>query len=305
MITPPPLKPGSTVGLVTPAKKIARSTIENAVHTIRQLGYRVKLGKHLLAGENYLAGNDAQRAADFQRQLDDPEIAMILCSRGGYGSARIIDRLDFSAFKKKPKWIAGYSDITVFHAHLFNLGFESLHCTMPLDFPENGMASKPVKQLFEAATGIPLEYRFEKSNHNIMGNAEGLLAGGNLSVFSGLPGSVSDIDTTEKILFLEDVGEDLYRIDRMMVSLKRAGKLNHLNGLLLGGFTGLNPGSPRFDFTVEEIIMDAVSQFDYPVAFGFPAGHFAENYPLVMGRKMRMVVGENVVLRDESLAQSV
>lgn len=299
MITPPPLKPGSTIGLVSPAKKIDSSIINNAISIIEQLGYSVKPGKYFLAGNRYLAGTDDERAADFQAMLDDPEIKMMLCSRGGYGSVRIIDRLDFSAFKKKPKWIAGYSDITVFHTHLFNLGFESLHSTMPLDFPENGIASKPVKQIFEAVSGISLTYKFEKSNHNRMGNAEGLLVGGNLSVFSGLLGSASDIDTTGKILFLEDVGEDLYRIDRMMVSLKRAGKLNYLSGLLLGGFTGLNPGSPKFDFTVEAIIMDAVSQYDYPVAYGFPAGHFAENYPLVMGRKLRMEVGEQgVVVRE-------
>lgn len=299
MITPPSLTPGNTIGLVSPAKKIARPVIENAVQIVQQLGYRVAFGRHLLAGENYLAGNDEQRAADFQQMLDDPDIGMILCSRGGYGSARIIDRLDFSLFKKNPKWIAGYSDITVLHAHLVNLGFESLHCAMPLDFPENGMASEPVKRLFEVAAGKSFTYKFEKSRHNRMGNAEGVLAGGNLSVFSGLTGSVSDINTKGKILFLEDVGEDLYRIDRMMVSLKRAGKLNDLSGLLLGGFTGINPGSPKFDFTVEEIIMDAVSQFDYPVAFGFPAGHFAENYPLVMGRKMRMQVGDEVVVSAE------
>lgn len=296
MNTPPQLKPGSTIGLVSPAKKIARSIIKNAFRMIRQLGYRVKIGRHILEGEKYFAGNDAQRASDFQQMLDDPEIDMILCSRGGYGSARIIDHLDFSKFKYHPKWIAGYSDITVFHSHLFNLGFESLHCTMPLDFPENGESSEPVKQLFEAASGKPLVYELKKSMHNRLGSVEGFLVGGNLSVFSGLLGSVSDIDTKRKILFLEDVGEDLYRIDRMMVSLKRAGKLNNLAGLVLGGFTGLNPGSPKFDLTLEEIILDAVSQFDFPVAFGFPAGHFPENYPIVIGRKMRMEVGDEVVL---------
>jgi muramoyltetrapeptide carboxypeptidase len=299
MITPPPLYPDSTVGLVSPAKKINAGIIENAVQIIRQLGFKVKLGQNLLAGAKYFAGTDKQRTADFQQMLDDPEVGLILCSRGGYGSARIIDKLDFASFKKHPKWIAGYSDITVFHNHLFNLGFESLHCTMPLDFKTDGQLTEPVKQLFEVASGKPLFYEIDKSKWNRNGLAEGMLVGGNLSVFVGLVGSASEVDTAEKMLFLEDVGEDLYRIDRMMVSLKRAGKLNDLSGLILGGFTGTDSNTQNFDLSFEEIILDAVSAYNYPVAFGFPAGHFPENYPLVMGREMSLEVGEKVVLRGE------
>lgn len=297
MITPPNLNPGDYIGLVSPAKKIEASIIKNAMSIIEQLGYSVKTGKYFLAGNRYLAGTDDERAADFQAMLDDPEIKMMLCSRGGYGSARIIDRLDFSGFLKCPKWVAGYSDITVFHAHLFNLGFESLHCTMPLDFPENGQSSGAINELFKIASGGTQNYRIEPKIYNRPGIAKGELAGGNLSILCSLLGSASDVDASGKILFIEEVGEDLYRIDRMMITLKRAGKLKHLAGLIIGGMP-VEKIANAFDFTVEEIILNAVSEYDFPVAFGFPAGHFPDNYPLVIGRKMRMEVGEEVVVRE-------
>lgn len=296
MITPPNLQPGDTAGLVSPAKRIDAPVIENAIRIIEQMGYHVKTGKYLLDGDRYFAGKDADRSSDIQQMLDDPEIKMILCSRGGYGSARIIDRLDFSGFSKHPKWIAGYSDITVFHSHLLKLGFESLHCTMPLDFPPNGKPSAAIHELFKVATGDNIKYQIEAVNQNQHGTAAGELVGGNLSILCSLLGSRSDVDTSGKLLFIEEVGEDLYRIDRMIVSLKRAGKLNSLAGLIVGGMPDNTDGN-AFDFSVEEIILKAVSAYDFPVAFGFPAGHFPENFPLVIGRRMRLEVGEEVVLR--------
>lgn len=266
----------------------------NAVEIILKLGYRVKLGKHVLAIDNYFAGTDLRRSADFQEMLDDTEVKMILCSRGGYGCARIIDRLDFSGFIENPKWIAGYSDITVFHSHLFNLGYESLHCTMPLDFAVHGKISEPVKKLFDFVSGRELVYDFTSDSFMRTGTAEGVLTGGNLSLLCALLGSDSEVDTSGKILFIEEVGEKLYRIDRMMVSLKRAGKLANIAGLLLGGLNEMTKGEPDFGHSAEEIILDAVADYDYPVAFGFPAGHFPENYPLIMGRKVMLNVGESV-----------
>ncbi|MCF8366573.1 MAG: LD-carboxypeptidase [Bacteroidales bacterium] len=300
MIAPPLLCPGDLIGLVSPAKKIDEAHIENAVGTIRDLGYCVKPGKHLLEVNHYFAGTDEQRAADFQEMLDDPEVKMILCSRGGYGSARIIDLLDFSGFIKNPKWIAGYSDITVFHSHMLNLGFESLHCTMPLDFPLHHAATQPVKKLFQFASGIQEQYRISANPNNRPGFAEGILTGGNLSLLCTLPGSKSDVDTSGKILFIEEVGEKLYRLDRMMVSLKRAGKLAELKGLLIGGLTDISKGDPDFGISAEAIINDAVSDYKYPVAFGFPAGHFPENYPLIMGRDVKLLVENDVLLEFEN-----
>ena len=303
MITPQNLQPGDTIGLVSPAKRIDAPVIDNAIRIIEQMGYRVKTSKYLLAGDRYFAGQDADRASDFQQMLDDPEIKMILCSRGGYGSARIIDMLDFSGFSKHPKWIAGYSDITVFHSHLLKLGFESLHCTMPLDFQPNGKPSAAILELFQVASGGKSKYQIESQKNNRQGTAAGELVGGNLSILCSLLGSRSDVDTSGKLLFIEEVGEDLYRIDRMMVSLKRAGKLTSLAGLIVGGMPD-NANKNAFDFSIEEIILHVVSEYDFPVAFGFPAGHFPENYPLVIGRRMRLEVGEEVVLRDESMARS-
>ena len=298
MITPPNLQPGDTIGMVSPAKRIDAPIIENAIRIIEELGYKVKTGEHLLDGDRYLAGQDADRSSDFQQMLDDPEIKMILCSRGGYGSARIIDRLDFAGFSESPKWIAGYSDITVFHSHLLKMGFESLHCTMPLDFQPNRKPSAAILELFKVASGDNPKYQIESKKHNRHGTAQGELAGGNLSILCSLLGSRSDVDTAEKILFIEEVGEDLYRIDRMMTTLRRAGKLSKLAGLLVGGMPD-NTNDNAFDFSVEEIILNAVSDYDFPVAFGFPAGHFPENFPLVIGRSMRLEVGEEVVLSGE------
>ncbi len=301
MITPSSIKIGELIGIVSPAKKIEKTAIENAVKIINNSGFKVKLGKYALGSQNYFAGSDDQRAEDFQQMLDDPDVKMILCSRGGYGVARIIDRLNFLKFMKTPKWIAGYSDITVFHSHLFNLGFESLHSIMPLDFSENGLISKPVQMLLDAASGKPPEYNFLSHNLNRSGKTNGILVGGNLSIICSLLGSKSDVDTTGKILFLEEVGEEHYRLDRMMVTLKRANKLKSLSGLLVGGLTGMSSGNPDFGRGAEEIILDAVLEYDYPVAFGFPAGHFAENYPLIIGRKVQMDVDESVAIKFEDL----
>ena len=298
MITPPNLQPGDTIGMVSPAKRIDAPIIENAIRIIEELGYKVKTGEHLLDGDRYLAGQDADRSSDFQQMLDDPEIKMILCSRGGYGSARIIDRLDFAGFSESPKWIAGYSDITVFHSHLLKMGFESLHCTMPLNFPQVVEPLGAIHDLFKVASGGNLNYRIEPKKYNRHGTAQGELAGGNLSILCSLLGSRSDVDTAGKILFIEEVGEDLYRIDRMMTTLRRAGKLSKLAGLLVGGMPD-NTNDNAFDFSVEEIILNAVSDYDFPMAFGFPAGHFPENFPLVIGRSMRLEVGEEVVLSGE------
>ena len=294
MINPPHLNQGDKIGIVSPAKKIDEAIVTNAVEIIRKLGYKVKVGKHVFATDNYFAGTDQQRSADFQAMLDDPDIKMILCSRGGYGSARIIDSLDFTNFIKSPKWIAGFSDITVFHAHLLQLGFESLHCIMPLDFPANGIVSDPVKKLFHFASGKLTPYNITPSPLNRGGFAKGFLCGGNLSLICSLLGSISDVDTDGKILFIEEVGEKLYRIDRLMGTLKRSGKLSDIAGLLVGGLNDMTKGDPDFGHSAEEIIMDAVADFKYPVAFGFPAGHFPENYPLIMGREVKLEVGEEV-----------
>jgi muramoyltetrapeptide carboxypeptidase len=299
IITPPYLNPGDCIGLALPAKMIGPEYVENANAIIQKLGFRTTLSSNIHAGKTYLAGNDKERIAGFQQLLDNSELKAILCMRGGYGSARIIDQIDFASFMKNPKWIIGYSDITVFHAHLCNLGFESLHATMPLDFAKSVAISKPVEKLFDVLTGQKLSYKLNEHPANKTGAGEGILVGGNLSVMCSLLGSKSDVETSGRILFVEEAGEPLYRIDRMMVTLKRAGKLKNLAGLIIGGLTGSGDTGDNFDLTAKEIMLDAVAGYDFPVAYDFPAGHFPENYPLIIGRKVKLEVGKKVVIDFE------
>ncbi len=303
MITPPYLKKGDTIGIVSPAKSIAEEVVSNACRIIEDLGFKVKPGKNVTSVFHQFAGTDEGRAADFQEMLDDEEVKMILCSRGGYGSIRIIDLLDFNQFIKHPKWIVGFSDITVFHSHLLsNFGIESIHAKMPLNFPYNGIGDQSVKLLFAAARGENLKYEIAAHPLNRVGNTEARIVGGNLAIICSLSGSRSDVDTDGKILFFEDVGENLYRLDRMMWTLKRAGKLSNLAGLVVGGLTDMEDNEVKFGQSAEEIIAEAVSDFDYPVCFNFPAGHQMENYPLIIGRAINLEVSkENTKIEFNSI----
>jgi muramoyltetrapeptide carboxypeptidase len=297
MTTPPYLKPGDTIGIVSPAKSISAEAIENASRIVEGFGFVVKVGKHAASTYHQFAGTDNQRTEDFQQMLDDDEVKIILCSRGGYGSVRIIDKLDFNHFQNHPKWIVGFSDITVFHSHLFsNFGIESLHAKMPLNFPENGVGDQSVGKLFSVLAGGSLNYEIPAHLLNRTGKAEARLIGGNLSILCSLLGSRSDSDTEGKILFIEEVGENLYRLDRMMWTLKRAGKLDNLAGLVVGGLTDMEDNDVIFGKSAEEIIAEAVSEFSYPVCFNFPAGHQKENYPLIIGRTSRLKVDKNKAL---------
>lgn len=296
MITPPYLKPGDRIGIVSPAKTIDPVFVENAVKMIEKLGYETLPGKYVLGQHNYFAGTDEERTTDFQQMMDDDSVRMILCSRGGYGSARVIDLLDFRKFMAKPKWIAGFSDITVFHAHVFALfGIESLHAAMPLYFPENGKPNKPVEMLFKAASGEKPEYEVTAHKLNRPGFARAPVVGGNLSILTSLLGSRSDMSTAGRILFIEEVGESLYRLDRSMTTLRRAGKLDELEGLLVGGLTVMEDSNVSFGKTAKEIVAEAVSKYEYPLCFDFPAGHMEENYPVIHGRMAEFCVTEEKV----------
>jgi len=296
MTTPPYLKSGDTVGIVSPAKTISAGAIENAVQIIEAFGFKVKLGKYTTSAFHQFAGTDEQRASDFQQMLDDSEVKMILCARGGYGSVRIIDRLDFTSFLDHPKWIVGFSDITVFHSHLFsNFGIESIHAKMPLNFPEPGAKDDSIEKLISAVSGERLNYEIPSHSLNRTGIAEARIVGGNLSILCSMLGSRSDIDTDGNILFIEEVGENLYRLDRMMWTLKRAGKLSNLAALVVGGLTDIEDNDIKFGKSAEEIIAEAVADFNYPVCFNFPAGHQKENYPLIIGRNAKLDISANAV----------
>ena len=221
--------------------------------------------------------------------LDDPAIKAILCARGGYGTVRMIDQLPFDMFCKNPKWIIGYSDITVLHAHVHsNFGIETIHATMPLNFEKNSKTA--LESLKNALTGTSISYQLPPHPFNRKGNAKGILVGGNLSVLYSISGSVSDLKTENKILFLEDLDEYLYHIDRIMMQLKRCGKLENLAGMILGGFTDMNDNDTPYGKDALEIISEHVAKFSYPVAFGFPAGHLDDNRALIMGRDAALTV---------------
>jgi len=292
MLRPPDLQPGDTVGILAPARKVSPEEMAPFIEMLTSWGFNVIEGKHLYGDHNQFSGTDEERTADFQAMLDNEGIRAIFCARGGYGSVRIIDRLDFSRFRKTPKWIVGYSDISVFHAHLGrNLGIQSLHAAMPINFPPEGEMNSSMQSLKEALEGKDPEYIVEAHPLNRPGEAEGYLCGGNLSMLYSIAGSASDLETAGKILFIEDLDEYLYHVDRMMMNLKRAGKLDSLAGLVVGGMSDMNDNPIPFGRTAEEIIADTVQEYDYPVVFGFPAGHLPENLALIMGARVRMVSG--------------
>jgi muramoyltetrapeptide carboxypeptidase len=294
-IRPPFLKTGDTVAIVAPARKISARELAPAIDVIESWGLKVKVGNNIYAGDNQYAGTDEQRCADFQAMLDDSGVNAIISARGGYGTLRIIDKLNFFELAKYPKWIAGYSDVTVLHSHINkNIGMETLHCTMPVSFSKD---SESVNLLKKALFGREMEYTFDNHLLNRKGDSEAELVGGNLSLLYALASSASDVNTDGKILFLEDLDEYLYHIDRMMMQLKRSGKLSRLKGLVLGGFTEMKDNTVPFGKTAEQIIMDAVNEYNYPVCFGFPAGHGEKNFPLYLGRKVQISVQEKTLLK--------
>lgn len=291
MKTPPYLKQGDTIAIVCTARKIDIKELKTALDLFDSWGLKVLMGKSILLEENQFAGNDAARAEDFQAMLDNKMVKAIIIARGGYGTVRIIDQLDFNKFKKKPKWIVGYSDITVLHSHINkHFEIETLHAPMPLGFEKNTKSS--LQNLQKALFGETLQYRFSTLRPNKPGKTKGKLIGGNLSVLYSLSGSVSEIDTEGKILFIEDLDEYLYHIDRMMMQLKRAGKLKKLKALLVGGFTEMKDNKVPFGKTAYEIIAEHVSVYNYPVAFNIYVGHINNNNPLIFGRKIKLDISE-------------
>ena len=295
MITPPYLKPGDKIAIIATARKVSPSEMDAAFSILRSWGLQVVTGPHLFGENNQYSGTDEERAADLQMMLDDKEIRAVLCARGGYGTVRIIDTLNFSTFEQRPKWIVGYSDITVLHSHIqTQFGIETLHATMPINFPDPG-SEAAIESLRKALFGELLEYTTDAHPLNKQGNASGLLTGGNLSILFSLTGSPSDIQTQDKILFIEDLDEYLYHVDRMMMNLKRSGKLTGLKGVIIGGLTKMNDNTVPFGRTAEQIITEYAKEAGIPVCFNFPAGHIADNRALIMGREVQLNIERNGV----------
>jgi muramoyltetrapeptide carboxypeptidase len=303
---PPYLQSGDTIGITCPAGAISLKEVQPAIQQIESWGYRIKLGQTVGKKDFTFGGTDEERAADFQQMLDDPSIKAILCARGGYGAVHIIDRLDFSGLSWYPKWIIGFSDITVLHCHLDrNYNIASIHSKMCNSFPDDWSKAEPIQvqtigSIRQALAGERMLYSITPAEKNREGVAEGPLVGGNLKTIETLAGTRSDIHTGGKILFLEDTGEYLYSIDRMFRNLDRTGKLSGLKGLVVGGFK-IKPDDPGEEFgrTLYDIVMDRVKQYTYPVCFDFPVGHQKNNFALKCGVKHRLEVGAGKAVLEE------
>ena len=294
MHQPPFLKAGDTVAILSTARKIEKSALTLAKESLETQGYKVIFGKSIGQEYHQFAGTDIQRAQDFKKALEDHNIKAIWCARGGYGTVRVIDHIDFSVLQNNPKWIIGYSDITVLHSVLHRLKVNSIHGPMAFDI--NKCTEEVQHNFYNLLKGNLPFLTFQTTHHNKLGVAKGEAIGGNLSVIYSLCGSPEALDTKGKILFLEDLDEYLYHIDRMVQNLKRNGYLEHLTGLVVGGMTHMHDNNIPFGYTVEEIILEATKDYDYPIVFNAPFGHIKENQPIVFGQTYCLDATEEKVI---------
>lgn len=288
MITPPYLQKGDTVALLATARKNIDDNLKPTIDLLHSWGLEAVIGSTIGLDYHQLAGTDEQRAADFQKQLDNPNIKAIWCVRGGYGTVRMLDLLDFTKFKQHPKWVIGFSDVTVLHNHLNTMGYKSLHGIMPVTVPR--ATPDAVSSLKASLFGEPVSYSISPTPMNRFGTATGELVGGNLSILYSLLGSPSAIDCKDKILFIEDLDEYLYHIDRMMMNLKRNGCIENLKGIIIGGMTSMKDNEVPWGKNALEIIDDVTKKYNIPVIFNFPAGHIRDNRALIMGNTVTMEV---------------
>lgn len=311
-ILPPYLKPGDTIGITSPAGYITEQEIQPAVLQMINWGFTIKMGATIGKRDFTFGGTDEERAADFQQLLDDRSVKAIMCARGGYGFVRIIDKLDFSKLAAHPKWLIGFSDITVLHSHLNrNYGIASIHSKMCNSFPDDWNKAEPIQidtilSIKQALTGDKMKYAVTPNTQNKTGVAEGVLVGGNLKTIETLAGSKSDLRTDGKILFVEDTGEYLYSIDRMFWNLARTNKLQKLAGLVVGGFK-IKPDDPGEEFgrTIQDLVLEKIKKYDFPVCFDFPVGHQRNNYALKCGVRHKLSVHADNVVLEESPVQTI
>ena len=295
MKQPRSLQKGNTVGILSTARKISKAELEAAIALLERWELNVVLGTTIGAEDHQFAGNDALRVADFQQFLDDDSIDAIWCARGGYGTIRMIDQLDFSRFLAHPKWIIGYSDVTVLHSKAQQLGVESLHATMPINVAKNTPAS--LESLRKVLFGEEIQYQTPSTTYQKKGTATGELIGGNLSMLYSMTGSDLSLQTDGKILFIEDLDEYLYHVDRMLMNLKRNGYFENLAGMIVGGMTDMHDNTIPFGKNAHEIILDVTSAYNLPICFNFPAGHVEDNRALIFGRKVTLSVDNEVTVK--------
>ena len=295
MIKPPYLKVGDTVAIVAPSGVLnnRQKEVSQAVELLNSWGLNTIVGEHVFKQSNHFAGNDHERTSDLQKALDDPNIKAIWCTRGGYGTVRILDKLDYSKFIEQPKWLMGYSDITALHNQIHNNGVESIHSLMCTSLTDDLNEIKETVNSFKKAIfGETINYTIEGNNYNKEGKAYGQLVGGNLTLLHTMLGSDTSINTDGKILFIEEIGEYKYHIDRMLQSLKRAGYFDNCKGLIVGNMSKMRINTTLWGSSVEQLILDALKECDFPILFGFPAGHEDDNRALILGRTIDLSVSK-------------
>jgi len=288
MRLPKPLQKGDHIQIVAPAKRIDTSSVQLAKETLENAGFAVSISQYCLGAHHYFSGTVEERLSDLQSALNNPEVNAILCARGGYGCVQLVDQLDWLAFNANPKWIIGFSDVTVLHQHLQSTKIGSIHGTMPLNFGDH--SSEALTTLISALEGKPYSIEAPNSMYNIEGNATGALIGGNLAIIASLIGTNGQPDFTDSILFIEEVGEPLYSIDRMFYNLKKAGILSKIKGLIVGGMTSMKDSEIPYGSSLEEIIVAHTKVLNIPVGFKFPAGHIDDNRALVFGASVTLNV---------------
>jgi muramoyltetrapeptide carboxypeptidase len=297
MIFPPTLQKGDRIRIVAPAGKVSKEKVFPGIELLQEMDYEVLIGNHVFDRHFQYAGTDHQRAADLQEAINDPLTRAIICARGGYGSVRIVEKLNFTPFLESPKWLVGFSDVTVLHSVLNSLHIASVHGAMPGSFLENKKPLKSFHSLMEALTLGNSQVDIEANPLNRNGKCTGELVGGNLSLLYSLQGTPWQLDTRGKILFLEDVSEYLYHLDRMMQNLRLSGQLKHLSGLVVGGLTDMKGNESPFGKSACEIIREAVQHYNFPVSFDFPAGHIPKNLSLILGAQYELDVDRKCTLK--------
>jgi muramoyltetrapeptide carboxypeptidase len=289
----PFLSPGDTVGICAPAKAIDEALVNESVAFLESNGFKVVVTPNCTGRHNYFSGTVTERLSDFQLLLDDPDVKAIWCARGGYGTVQIMDLLNWASFIRSPKWILGFSDVTFIHGKLNQLGYPSIHCTMPLNIPSNSNVAKST--LLDSIQGNRYDIRTDTDPNNRTGSTEAEIVGGNLSILQALVGTDDQPDFDCKILYIEDLCEHLYAIDRIMHTLRKSGALSNITGLIVGGMTDIKDTDPGFGFDIEALILEHFSYRKIPIAFNFPAGHIDDNRAIVFGRKARFEVSEEAV----------
>jgi muramoyltetrapeptide carboxypeptidase len=293
---PPYLKVGDTVAIVAPSGALINKEdkINQAVSLLKSWGLHVVVGDHVFKINNHFAGTDDERCEDYQKALDDPTVSAILCARGGYGTVRILDKLNYSKFRKHPKWLIGYSDITALHNQMQNEGYQSIHGLMCTSMQDDlGEIQETISTFKDAIFGNPLAYTLKGSEYNKLGQATGELIGGNLTLLHTMLGSKTTMDTSGKILFIEEVGEYKYHIDRMLQSLKRAGYFNNCKGIIVGDISKVRKNTTEWGVSIEQLFLDALSDYDFPIAFNMPAGHEDDNRAMIFGRTIDLKVSKD------------